>query len=90
MLNNTEILKVAEVVSQEKGIEQDIVMEALEESFELIGKAKYGMDSALEEAVKKHINSFYNADVYSYFGKVFYGHRAGEYVWINGPMQMNF
>ena len=29
MLNNTEILKVAEVVSQEKGIEMDIVMEAL-------------------------------------------------------------
>ena len=53
-------------------------------------KAKYGMDSAFEEAVKKHIKSFYNADVYSYFGKVSYGHRAGEYVWINGPMQMDF
>ena len=45
MLNNTEILKVAEIVSQEKGIEQDIVMEALEESFEIIGKSKYGMDN---------------------------------------------
>ena len=42
MLNNTEILKVAEVVSQEKGIEMDIVMEALEESFEIIGIANKG------------------------------------------------
>ena len=53
MLNNTEILKVAEVVSQEKGIEQDIVMEALEESFEIIGKSKYGMDNNIKAVIDR-------------------------------------
>ena len=53
MLNNTEILKVAEVVSQEKGIEMDIVMEALEESFEIIGKSKYGMDNNIKASIDR-------------------------------------
>ncbi len=53
MLNNTEILKVAEIVSQEKGIEQDIVMEALEESFEIIGKSKYGMDNNIKAVIDR-------------------------------------
>ena len=53
MLNNTEILKVAEVVSQEKGIDQDIVMEALEESFEIIGKSKYGMDNNIKAVIDR-------------------------------------
>jgi N utilization substance protein A len=53
MLNNTEILKVAEIVSQEKGIEQDIVMEALEESFEIIGKSKYGMDNNIKANIDR-------------------------------------
>ena len=38
MLNQNEILKVADIVSQEKGIELDIVMQAMEESFEIIAK----------------------------------------------------
>ena len=53
MLNNTEILKVAEVVSQEKGIEMDRVMEALEESFEIIGKSKYGMDNNIKASIDR-------------------------------------
>ena len=53
MLNNTEILKVAEVVSQEKGIEMDIVMEALEESFEIIGKSKYGMENNIKASIDR-------------------------------------
>ena len=53
MLNNTEILKVAEVVSQEKGIDQNIVMEALEESFEIIGKSKYGMDNNIKAVIDR-------------------------------------
>ena len=53
MLNNTEILKVAEVVSQEKGIDKDIVMEALEESFEIIGKSKYGMDNNIKASIDR-------------------------------------
>ena len=53
MLNNTEILKVAEVVSQEKGIDQDIVMKALEESFEIIGKSKYGMDNNIKAVIDR-------------------------------------
>ena len=40
MLNQNEILKVADIVSQEKGIELDIVMQAMEESFEIIAKSK--------------------------------------------------
>ena len=39
MQNKNEILKVADIVSQEKGIEIDIVMQAMEESFEIIGKS---------------------------------------------------
>ena len=53
MLNNTEILKIAEVVSQEKGIEMDIVMKALEESFEIIGKSKYGMDNNIKAVIDR-------------------------------------
>ena len=53
MLNNTEILKVAELVSQEKGIDKDIVMEALEESFEIIGKSKYGMDNNIKAEIDR-------------------------------------
>ena len=53
MLNNTEILKVAEVVSQEKGIEIDILMEALEESFEIIGKSKYGMENNIKASIDR-------------------------------------
>ena len=45
MLNQNEILKVAEIVSQEKGIELEIVMQAMEESFEIIAKSKYGLES---------------------------------------------
>ena len=53
-------------------------------------KGKNGMDLSFEQAVKKHIKSFYNSDIYSYFGKVTHGHRAGEYLWIKGPMKMSF
>ena len=53
-------------------------------------KVRYGMDLAFEKAVKIHIKSFYNSDVYSYFGRVTHGHRAGDYLWIKGPMKMSF
>ena len=53
MLNNTEILNIAAVVSQEKGIEIDIVMKALEESFEIIGKSKYGMDNNIKAVIDR-------------------------------------
>ena len=58
MLNNTEILKVADIVSQEKGIEIDIVMEAMEESFEIIAKSKYGMDNNIKALIDRDTGNF--------------------------------
>ena len=48
MINQTEILKVAEIVSQEKGIDINIVIEAMEESFEIIAKSKYGIENNIK------------------------------------------
>ena len=53
MLNQTEILKVADLVSQEKGIDREIVMEALEESIVRIGKSKYGIDNNLQASIDR-------------------------------------
>ena len=58
MLNQNEILKVADIVSQEKGIEIDIVMQAMEESFEIIAKSKYGVDNNIKAVINRETGNF--------------------------------
>tara|TARA_B100000787_G_C16197281_1_gene301851 strand:- start:540 stop:2039 length:1500 start_codon:yes stop_codon:yes gene_type:complete len=53
MINQTEILKVAEIVSQEKGIDINIVIEAMEESFEIIAKSKYGIENNIKSTIDR-------------------------------------
>ena len=53
MINQTEILKVAEIVSQEKGIDINIVIEAMEESFEIIAKSKYGIENNIKSTINR-------------------------------------
>ena len=58
MLNQNEILKVADIVSQEKGIELDIVMQAMEESFEIIAKSKYGLENNIKAVIDRFTGNF--------------------------------
>jgi len=58
MLNQNEILKVAEIVSQEKGIELEIVMQAMEESFEIIAKSKYGLENNIKAEIDRFTGNF--------------------------------
>ena len=58
MLNKNEILKVAEIVSQEKGIELEIVMQAMEESFEIIAKSKYGLENNIKAEIDRFTGNF--------------------------------
>jgi N utilization substance protein A len=58
MLNQNEILKVADIVSQEKGIEIDIVMQAMEESFEIIAKSKYGLENNIKAVIDRESGNF--------------------------------
>ena len=58
MLNQNEILKVADIVSQEKGIELDIVMQAMEESFEIIAKSKYGLENNIKAVIDRLTGNF--------------------------------
>jgi N utilization substance protein A len=58
MLNQNEILKVAEIVSQEKGIELEIVMQAMEESFEIIAKYKYGLENNIKAEIDRFTGNF--------------------------------
>ena len=58
MLNKNEILKVAEIVSQEKGIELEIVMQAMEEYFEIIAKSKYGLENNIKAEIDRFTGNF--------------------------------
>ncbi len=58
MLNQNEILKVADIVSQEKGIEIEIVMQAMEESFEIIAKSKYGIENNIKATIDRETGVF--------------------------------
>ncbi|MDA1283311.1 MAG: transcription termination factor NusA [Proteobacteria bacterium] len=58
MLNQNEILKVADIVSQEKGIELEIVMQAMEESFEIIAKSKYGLENNIKAEIDRFTGNF--------------------------------
>ncbi len=43
-IGNMEILQVADAVSREKGIDRDMVIEALEQAVQVAGRRKYGQD----------------------------------------------
>ncbi|MCZ6523428.1 MAG: hypothetical protein O7A68_06130, partial [Alphaproteobacteria bacterium] len=44
-LNRLELLQVADAVSREKGIEGEIVIEAMEEAIEKAARSKYGHEN---------------------------------------------
>ena len=55
-------------------------------------KVKPGMDMSFVTAIKKHNKTFHNKnnDISAYLRQITHGHRAGEYLWIEGPMKMSF
>jgi len=50
---NTEILQVADAVAREKGIEKELVIQALENSIEVAARKKYGYDRHIKADIDK-------------------------------------
>ena len=53
LLENTELIQTAENIAEEKGIEKELVFEAIEKAISKAGKVKYGSDYDIRGSIDR-------------------------------------
>ena len=53
LLENTELIQTAESIAEEKGIEKELVFEAIEKAISKAGKVKYGSDYDIRGSIDR-------------------------------------
>ena len=53
LLENTELIQTAEIIAEEKGIEKELVFEAIEKAISKAGKVKYGNDYDIRGSIDR-------------------------------------
>ena len=52
-ITRTDMLAVADAVAREKGIERDLVLEAMEQAIQKAGRSKYGMEHDIRATIDR-------------------------------------
>ena len=53
LIENTELIQTAESIAEEKGIEKELVFEAIEKAISKAGKVKYGNDYDIRGSIDR-------------------------------------
>ena len=53
LLENTELIQTAEIIAEEKGIEKELVFQAIEKAISKAGKVKYGNDYDIRGSIDR-------------------------------------
>lgn len=53
IMGNAEILQVADAVAREKGVDKEIILEALEQSISVAARRKYGQEMTIDAAIDR-------------------------------------